>query len=271
MQNNHASALHAKGKVHSTFIEVRDMEGNNEQANMRMAWMTDAGSKRDRNEDAVLVDSDQAIMILADGMGGHPAGGVASSIAAQEAFKFLQAHMHCTGTDEWERLLGAATLRAHALVKSHLASDKGPEDMGTTLLTAVVQGGCAFISNIGDSRAYIMGASLKQITSDHAVEDRFMGLLLMDEVFPPRRYRVLTQAVGASTTIQPDFFTRSLERGDILLLCSDGLTDMLSDEMIEGVVLRTRHDLNRTASELVSLANRRGGYDNISVALLEML
>ena len=239
---------------------------------MRFVWMSDTGLKRDQNEDAVLVDIDQAIMILADGMGGHHAGEIASSIAAQETYKYLQARLDYTESDQMEKLLEDAVLRAHDCLRRRICPGRGFEDMGTTLLTAVMQQGSVYISNIGDSRAYVLSKSLKQITTDHAVEDGFMSFILMtDEMSPSRSYRVLTQAVGASETIRPDFFTESLQRGDILLLCSDGLTDMLNNAMIETIVMENRCDLNRTASELISRANRKGGYDNISVALLEML
>jgi protein phosphatase len=144
--------------------------------------------------------------------------------------------------------------------------------MGTTLLAAAVRHGRAFICNVGDSRAYLLDRSLTQITADHAVEDRFIGdILLADEPVRRRGYRVLTQAVGASACIRPDHYTLPVGTGDILLLCSDGLTDMLSDQTIQDVVACHRTDLQEAADRLIGRANRKGGVDNISVILLEIV
>jgi protein phosphatase len=162
-------------------------------------------------------------------------------------------------------------LKAHDCIKRRVASGMRLEEMGTTLLEVVVRGETAFVCNIGDSRAYRMNSSLKQITKDHAVIDHFIGEILMAGEMNGSRYRMLTQAVGASENIVPDSFTVELEKSDILLLCSDGLTDLLSDRSIEDIVRRYRYDLCETVHNLVEYAKRKGAFDNISVILLEIL
>lgn len=237
---------------------------------LRLAWQSHVGRKRDLNEDAVLVDGDFTILLLADGMGGHNAGEIASLLAVQTTHWFLKTKVDTFKHDHMQTLLHEAMQKSHMHIRERMASDKRLENMGTTLLAVIIHNGKAFICNIGDSRAYILSKSLKRITTDHAIEDRFISDILMaDERDRPATYRYLTQAIGASTVIRPDYYTLPLNVGDILLLCSDGLTDMLSDTVIEEIISTNRCDLHKTVHQLIHHANHKGGYDNISVILLE--
>lgn len=239
---------------------------------MRLAWNSHTGLIRDTNEDFILVNEKLKIILLADGMGGRKAGETASEIAALEAHELIQRRIDSTDHDEVPELLELAVHKAHNSVKLKAFSDKGLEEMGTTLLQAVVRKGTAFICNVGDSRAYIMKSSLEQITRDHAIVDSFISDVLMaGELRPLGGYRLLTQAVGASEQIQPDIHVIEVKKGDILLFCSDGLTDMLTNRRIEEIIKKHRSDLRETVQKLIEYANHNGGIDNISLVLLEIL
>lgn len=239
---------------------------------LRLAWQSHVGRKRDLNEDSILVDGDFTILLLADGMGGHNAGEIASLLAVQTAHRFLRTQIADFQHSQMMVLLAEAMQKSHIQLRERIASDRRLTNMGTTLLAVIIHDGKAFICNIGDSRAYILRKSLRQITSDHAIEDRFISDILMaDEGGRPSAYRFLTQAVGANMDIRPDHFTLPLNSGDVILLCSDGLTDMLSDASIEEIISANRRDINETARKLICNANHKGGHDNISVILVEYL
>jgi len=239
---------------------------------MRLAWKSHIGLMRETNEDFILVNEKLRIILLADGMGGRKAGETASEMAALEAFELLQKNLDSRDYHEVPELLELAVQKAHNSIKLKAFSDNSLGKMGTTLLQAVVRKGKAFICNVGDSRAYIMKSSLEQITKDHAIVDRFISDILMaGELRPLGGYRLLTQAVGASEQIRPDIHVVEVEKGDILLFCSDGLTDMLNKGRIEDIIKKHRADLHETVKKLIEYANHSGGIDNISLVLLEIL
>lgn len=250
---------------------MRGIVKTQEACTMRTAWKTDVGRLRKNNEDSILVDEKLSIFLLADGLGGHNAGEVASSMAVNEAYSFIKDKIN--GADDGGAiftLLSGALLAAHDSIMNKAATDPGLWGMGTTLVEMVIRRGKAFICHVGDSRTYLFRDRLTQITRDHTVAHYLLeqGLTPRENIHP-RQYHILTQSVGAGERPAPDHNSVTLEQGNMLLLCSDGLTDMLNDADIEHILSRGRNNPTLLVDSLVNEANSRGGRDNISVVLVE--
>src|SRR3972149_94395 len=238
---------------------------------IKVAYKTDIGKKRTHNEDSILVDELLHIFLLADGMGGHQAGEVASDLAVKESYAWLKENIDKASSREVvSNLLIESLLKAHHTVKARATTDINLAGMGTTLIQMLVGGNNAHICHVGDSRAYLLRNGIKQITHDHTSEIYFVKEgIAVEGVLPVRKTRVLTQAVGGQATLIPEIKQVKLKPKDVLLLCSDGLTDMLSDEEIESIIQKYRDNLPVTADKLIHEANNKGGIDNISVILVE--
>ena len=238
---------------------------------MKVAYKTDVGRKRTHNEDSMLVDEPMHIFLLADGMGGHQAGEVASDLAVKECYAWLKENINKTkNKEDISRLLVESLLKSHHTVKAMSTTDVNLAGMGTTLIQMLVTGNNAHICHVGDSRAYLLRNEIKRITQDHTSEMYFVKNGATEEVdLPVHKMRVLTQAVGGQATPVPEVEQVKLKPEDILLLCSDGLTDMLSDEEIESIIQKYRDNLAMAADHLIKEANDKGGVDNISVILIE--
>lgn len=241
---------------------------------MRSAWKSDQGLVRENNEDAVRSDDSYGIYLLADGMGGAPGGEVASGLAVQAAFELLVRRSQGQAAGEGgEWLLADALAAAHSAVAKRALADPCLEGMGTTLEIVVVRGAEAVLCHVGDSRIYLFrGGALSQLTND----DNYAAYLARRDKIPLERidpaYRhVLTQAVGVEKELVPEIRTVGMERGDLLLICSDGLNAALGDEAIGALMTQNREDLAAMADSLVAAANARGGPDNVSVIIVEPL
>ncbi|MHB8883261.1 MAG: PP2C family protein-serine/threonine phosphatase [Thermodesulfovibrionales bacterium] len=237
---------------------------------MIVASKTDVGKVRTNNEDSILIDQVRGIFILADGMGGHNAGEVASRLAVDVAYDSLKDRLDTIDSDE-EILnaLDAAVMKAHEAIREKAESDINLRGMGTTIVILVIKNEKAYICHAGDSRAYIMRDTLEQLTKDHTVGDSWVGKGYMPrEQVPPQQWHMLTQAVGSGDYPVPDKKTVKLETGDILLLCSDGLTDMLTDEDIAGILKKDKDNISEVVDSLVTEANSKGGRDNVSLILV---
>lgn len=235
---------------------------------MRVAWKTDTGRVRDHNEDKVMIDQDRGIFLLADGMGGHNAGEVASELAVKSAYSFILREMADSGVNECKvpDILKGALFSAHNTVKAKAESDSEMQGMGTTLVELIIKDNNAYLCHAGDSRGYLFRDQLQRLTKDHTVGDAYVECGSMEtERVPERLWHVLTQAVGVGGRPGPEMKTIELQEGDILLLCSDGLTDMLSDDEIQTVAEGHREELDELVERLVQQANNKGGRDNISV------
>ena len=237
---------------------------------MKVAYRTDIGKKRTHNEDSILVDESMHIFLLADGMGGHQAGEVASDLAVKESYAWLKENIDKVRSKEVvSNLLIESLLKAHSTVKAISTTDINLAGMGTTLIQMLADGNNAHICHVGDSRAYLIGNGIKQITQDHTSEMYFVKEgIAVEGMLPVQKMRVLTQAVGGQATPVPEIKQIILNPKDIILLCSDGLTDMLSDKEIESVIQKYRDNLPVTADNLIHEANDKGGIDNISVILI---
>ena len=235
---------------------------------MRVAWKTDTGRKKSVNEDALLIDEEAGLFLLADGMSAPRAGRVASRLAVRRAHAFLKERLPRTNNDPVLPLLNQAVEHAHEAVKKASLKRRALRGMGTTLIVLCVRGDTAYFSHVGDSRAYLHRTnSFRQITTDHSLDLHNHKSAAIRELFSFHRARVLSQALGPSKQVLCDGHRVELRQGDIILLCSDGLTDMLSENAVHQIIATYIPDIDRTADALIEAANAMGGKDNISVVL----
>jgi len=235
---------------------------------MRVAWKTDKGKNKRVNEDALLIDEKNGLFLLADGMSGPRAGRVASRMAVRKAHAFLNKQLSQPGGDDIPMLLKKSIQFVHEAVQKAALKRRALAGMGTTLMVLCIRDETAYISHVGDSRAYLLRERLELITTDHTLDYGIEQDVMIRELFFFHKARVLSQAVGPSKIVVCDGHTVALRPGDIILLCSDGLTDMLSDKAIEELVGNRREDLEKASAVLVEAANRMGGKDNISLVLI---
>jgi protein phosphatase len=224
------------------------------------ARASDTGRKRRRNEDSYVVAP--PLFAVADGMGGAQAGEVASKLAA--------AALEDTdpGTISGPERLVSLIQEANRRVYERASSDPTTSGMGTTMTVALVENGGVTIGHVGDSRAYLIREGrLEQLTEDHSLVNELLksGKLSREEADLHPQRSVITRAVGTDPDVDVDAFVVDVSVGDIFLLCSDGLTDMVGDADILELAERHHDDLDRMTKALVSAANRGGGEDNITV------
>jgi protein phosphatase len=251
---------------------------------MTSAHATHPGIVRQNNEDCVRTDDTLGIYLLADGIGGHNAGEVASALAVDTVHTALSVGIANCSSDDLFDLMTSAMHDAHLEITSKARTGLSFMGMGTTLVVAVVREDTAYIAHVGDSRGYLFktephpppnlplergGIKFKKLTDDHSRGDQLLAHGIPREQIPEKQFHNLTQAVGCGEPPNPDFNTVELNQGDMLLLCSDGLTDMLDDAEIEAVLGDGDADLNTLAVNLIDAANAKGGYDNVSVVLVK--
>lgn len=233
---------------------------------------TDIGRKRKLNQDAVYTSEQPVgnlpnLFLVADGMGGHNAGDFASRITVET----ITARIAESAKQEPARLLEDAIAAANAAVRKKALEDPALEGMGTTIVAACCSGALLYAANVGDSRLYLVrDKRIHQITRDHSWVEEMVrrGGLDREEAKNHPDKNIITRAVGAEDTVDPDFYTVNLEEGDMILMCTDGLTNMLEDREILNI-LESSRDIVEMAEELVRAANEKGGRDNISVILID--
>lgn len=235
------------------------------------AFLSNPGLVRKGNEDFIHVDDNLGVYLLADGMGGHSAGEVASELAVKTAQSYMVDRLSSTSDDEIPDVLSEAIKTAHEAVNAKAKTDLSLMGMGTTLVEVVVRNNKAFICHAGDSRAYLYRDTLQRLTRDHTMGDHLLeNNILPFERIPEKQWHILTQAVGVGDPPVPDIKQIELASGDMLLLCSDGLTDMLTDTEIGALIAGGNSDLKNISQGLVDAANNKGGRDNISVVLVRI-
>lgn len=252
---------------------------------LRYAGSTDVGRKRGHNEDNLCLLPEQNLYLVADGMGGHASGEVASQLAVETVADFFKE----TANDEdltWpykmekgrsyeENRLAAGIKLANLRIFEQAKGDPSKHHgMGTTLVGAFVSGDLIYFGHVGDSRIYrLRGETLTQVTEDHSLLNDYIKMkdLTPEEIenFPHKN--VIVRALGMKETVQVDVNHEEAEHKDIHLLCSDGLTDMLTDDDICKIMLKNRGDLEGCIEELIKQANENGGKDNITVVLVESI
>lgn len=244
------------------------------------ALRSDKGRVREANEDSVAEASELGLVVLADGMGGHNAGEVASAMAVNTILDSVRAgwpyrsELDNAGQTRPEaELLRKSVEVAHAAIREKADSQPQYQGMGTTVVACLLHDENAIIAHVGDSRLYrLRNDSLKQVTQDHSlVEDLIAkGFYSREEARQNVRRNILTRALGSGDTVQVDVRSEPAQTGDIYLLCSDGLTEMVSDEEIRLTLLKFSASLDKAAEQLITLANQHGGKDNVSVALVRV-
>lgn len=248
---------------------------------LRLEWagLTDAGRVRANNEDSLAWDDDVGLFVVADGMGGCNAGEVASSLAVRMLLaEFRQLPLTLPARDGCPPALSAAAMRlCTAILKANRSvyeaslQDAQYAGMGTTLVAALFQGQRAIIASIGDSRVYrYRDGQLEQLTVDHTVvqEQIEYGLITPEQARFMAGRGLITRALGVEPGVEVDVQEQPLLAGDIFLLCSDGLFDMLEDQEIATIIHDSAQNVQAAAGGLVAAANDRGGYDNISIILV---
>jgi protein phosphatase len=230
----------------------------------RVAQVTDTGRKRRRNEDSFVCEP--PLFAIADGMGGAQAGEVASRLAAGA----IREGGPATGG---EQRIFDLIQEANRRVYDRATSDPNTSGMGTTMTVAIVNGDDVAFGHVGDSRAYLIrDGRMEQLTEDHSLVNELLksGKLSPEEADVHPQRSVITRAVGTDPDVDVDTFTVTARAGDLYLLCSDGLTDVVSEKEIFGLVEENRGDIDRALRALVKEANRGGGDDNITVVAFEI-
>ena len=225
----------------------------------RAAVATHPGRKRRHNEDAYVCDP--PLFAIADGMGGARAGEVASGLAAAA---LQDNEVNGSGAERVVALMQAA----NRSVYERSSSDADVAGMGTTMTVALVEDGGVTFGHVGDSRAYVLrDGELEQLTDDHSLVAELVrgGKLSAEEAEHHPQRSVITRALGTDPDVDVDTFTVEGREGDVFVLCSDGLTDMVADDEIGEVLAERRDSLEEAANELVRRANKAGGQDNITV------
>lgn len=250
---------------------------------LEVASLTHAGKIRDHNEDALASDTTAGLVILADGMGGYRAGEVASALAVQTILDELKRSMPTlvpgqidtvSGMQAESRLLNAAVANANQCI--YQISQAQPEcaGMGTTLVLGLFTNNRLLAGHIGDSRMYrLRGEEFSQITEDHSLvqEELKHGLITPAEARNSDHKNLVTRALGTDPTVELELHEYEVQAGDLYLLCSDGLTDLVEDDEIHSILDKLATNLQLAANQLVHAANDKGGSDNISVILVKVL
>ena len=235
------------------------------------AARTDVGVVRSGNEDSYMMASDRGLFVVADGMGGHAAGEVASEMAARMVAEEFRPARGMTDDELMAQMVGAIRA-ANAAIFRRTLQEHDKRGMGTTTTALNLLPRRYLIGQVGDSRAYLLrGNVLTQLTKDHSyVQEQVDAGRLTPEAARTHPYaNVITRCVGSSGDVVPDLYFGTLEAEDLLLLASDGLTGMLDDEDV-AEVMRSGLPLEEMVDKLIADANRRGGLDNITTILVRI-
>ena len=243
-----------------------------------MTGRTDTGMVREHNEDCFLIVPESGIAMLADGMGGHLAGEVASALAVDKVTHHLlkafaeNRKARASGGQSFEaRVLAEAIKNANTAI--HQASLSKPEQsgMGTTIVVVSFHDNRMTVAHVGDSRLYrYRGRTLAQLTEDHSMVQELLrrGLISADEARTSVNRNLVTRALGVDPAVEVDVHEETVEKDDLYLLCSDGLNDVLTDEEIGTMLGQHGNNLEAAAQHLIAEVNARGGPDNVSIVLI---
>lgn len=239
---------------------------------MKAFSITNIGMQRKVNQDYVYC-SDEAIgslpnlYIVADGMGGHKAGDYASKCCVESIVRSIKEDTLKSPVS----ILEHAIQKANETVLEESKKNEEYEGMGTTVVAATIVKDTLHVGNIGDSRLYVIGDKIEQITEDHSLVETMVRtgeLMPEDARFHPNK-NIITRALGTNKDVKADFFEVKLKEDDTVLLCSDGLSNMVEDTEIERIV-KEKHNVEQTSEALVELANQNGGTDNIAIVMIQV-
>lgn len=234
---------------------------------------TDVGLQRDHNEDAVAWDGDYGLIILADGMGGHNAGEVASALAVDTVSDYIHTYPDQAGMSpetDVNAVAREAVLRANSAIHAQAREDILKRGMGTTIVTAMFCGNEIIFAYVGDSRMYrLRGSHLEQLSKDHSLLQELIdsGMITEADAETSSNKNIITRALGLEAEVEVDIGRQPLCVGDQFLFCSDGLTDLVDNATIAQLIAEQDGDLEMAVTALIERANQNGGKDNISVIL----
>lgn len=238
---------------------------------MKIYALTDVGRRREVNQDYVYVTDTPVgpfpnLLVVADGMGGHKAGDFASKYTVEVLKKELAA----SKTGKPEEILKHVIEVANQKLIEAASQDVKLEGMGTTLVVASVIGNTLYFANVGDSRLYLIGDSIKQLSKDHSLVEEMvrLGGIKAEEARNHPDKNIITRAMGVKPGVEADFYEFRIRRGDKILMCTDGLSNMVEDEDMFGLVKGSR-DIIEAVHLLIDRANANGGRDNIGVVMAE--
>ena len=239
---------------------------------MRIYSATDVGQKRKMNQDYVFASADPVgnlpnLFVVADGMGGHNAGDYASSHAVGTVVEEIRQDADFNPI----KVIRHAIESANTEIITQAQNDENLRGMGTTMVVATIVGHYAYVANVGDSRLYLVNQQILQVTKDHSLVQEMvrMGEINAEQARNHPDKNIITRALGAERTVDIDFFDLKLEPGNVILMCSDGLSNMVEDSQIREIIPDTEKNLEEKGKILISEANRNGGKDNIAVVLIE--
>ena len=238
---------------------------------MKISSLTDIGNTREMNQD-YLYSSEESVgklpnlFLVAAGMGGHKAGEFASRYVVEHIVRSIKG----SKAEEAVGILSESIETANRKLKEYADAHQQMRGMGTTIVAAVIQGRTLLVANVGDSRLYIVGDEITQVTQDHSLVQEMVRLGQMDPQSAKNHpdKNIITRAVGVSEKVKIDIFERQLRAGEYIILCSDGLTNMVEDSVILQI-LHGAGSLSDKAERLIELANKNGGKDNITVIIIE--
>ena len=239
---------------------------------MRIYSATDVGQKRKMNQDYVFVSEGPVgnlpnLFTVADGMGGHNAGDYASS----HAVRILVDEIREDADYNPVKVIRHAIEAANTEIRSRAQEDANLRGMGTTMVVATIVDQYAYIANVGDSRLYVISDEIRQITKDHSLVQEMvrMGEISEEEARNHPDKNIITRALGAEKTVDVDFFDLKLEKDCTILMCSDGLSNMVEDSKIQEIISDPEADIDQKGNALLREANQNGGKDNIAIVLVE--
>ena len=242
---------------------------------------TDTGRVREHNEDTIASDVDVGLLVLADGMGGYNAGEVASGIAVKTITNLVREGLaredlgsidRSTGLTRPSIVLRDAITRANKIIYQTARSQAECEGMGTTVVAALFYDNRVSIAHVGDSRLYRQrGSEIAQVTMDHSLLQELVdrGFYSPEEAQRAANKNYVTRALGVEPQVEVEVQEHPVDKGDVFILCSDGLSDMVEDEDIRLTISTFGANLDTVAKQLIQLANENGGRDNVSVVLAQ--
>lgn len=239
---------------------------------MKSFSITDVGMKRKVNQDYVFNEENVIgglpnLFIVADGMGGHNAGDYASKYCVESVIKYVE---NCNLKTPIG-ILEAAIKNANELLLMEANKESDLEGMGTTFVGTTIIDGVMYVANIGDSRLYLINDNIKQITEDHSLVEEMVKTGEIDRkdarLHPNKN--IITRAIGTSKYVGPDYFEVNVTENDTILMCSDGLSNMMDDDEIFSIVKKYPDDIEMAANHLIEAANEYGGKDNIAIIIIK--
>jgi protein phosphatase len=250
---------------------------------LRVVGLTDTGKVREHNEDTIAGDADLGLLVLADGMGGYKAGEVASGLAVKTIVTMVREHLERenlqsvdtkSGLSRTSIILRDAIHRANKIIYQTAHTQAQCEGMGTTVVAALFFDNRVTIAHVGDSRLYrARGAKFERITMDHSLLQELVdrGLYSAEEAQRAANKNYVTRALGVEPSVEVEIREIPVEKDEIFMLCSDGLSDMIEDDDIHLTINTFSDNLDTVAKQLIQLANDNGGRDNISVLMAHVV